>query len=160
MHCAVNTISLLHPSAPSTVAEIRVSERPGPPPAWRCCPGRRRVGGQGRAVVPSGIGEPDPLSACLLSPFCLASRRMPELQPSPAASVTYQVNYNLFPGVLRGTVKSRLSRSASHSSPLGCWPGWVLRRLQVALCPWVPSPPTLPHFCCPHSHWPMRYASL
>lgn len=33
--------------------------------------------------------------------LCLAFRRMPEFQPSLAASVTYRINYSLFPGVQR-----------------------------------------------------------
>lgn len=114
------------------MAEMRVSEHPGPGQHG----GPVLVGG-GRRGLPPGLPVPFPSSLPPLtspSAWLLEGRQNSSL-PWLLLGLT-KLMTTFSPGV-RGPVKSRLSRSASHSSPLGCWPGSGLP--VAAGCPLVHS---------------------
>lgn len=157
-----------------------------PPPPPHMCVGRGRRGGKWQSCSPASGNLPRPSSSlsslssltfCVMTvlpltphpSLCLAFRRMPEFQPSLAASVTYHVNYSLSPGVQR-KVQSCLSHFASRSSQLGCWLVWLSGSasqgfllvpsfahgfflLPLCLCVWRAP---LPGSGCHPSHWPIK----
>lgn len=97
-------------------------------PGSLCSPSQ----GQGRGCLPESgtllldvlFPFPSPLVFSIMSvltprrSLCLPFRRMPEVHPSLAASMTYQINYSLFLSTC-GKVKSWLSHFVSHSSSGG-----------------------------------------
>lgn len=148
------------------MAEIGVSEHPGPRPAWRPCP----VAG-GRAALLSRVRQPASAPPCPLP-------SSPHFSPPSGwllggcqdrclslllLGLTRLIT-TFFPDV-RGPVKSHLSRSASHSSRSAAGPaqrfGWLqgslgcLRLLMGSL-----SSHSTPLLCCSRSHRPTASASL
>lgn len=114
--------------------------------------------GQGRGCLPESgtllldvlFPFPSPLVFSIMSvltprlSLCLTFRRMPELHPSLAASMTYQINYSLFLSIC-GKVKSWLSHFVSHFSS----GGWGFPLISIHLLGsfyshstllWLPTP--------------------
>lgn len=149
MNCTVSMISLLHSKLwlKTEWQKWGCLSTPGPRPAWRPCPCR---GWEERAASRPPLPVPFPSSLPPLtspSAWLLEGRQNSSL---PWLLLGLTKLMTTFPppppSGVRGPVKSRLSRSASHSSRLGCWPGSGLPMAAGCplVCSFAPGFPLLP----------------